>query len=184
MKRISLEDTAEFRQGRKFEQDVARYYLLRNYYVERCYSMKEEGGKYKAPMLEGPFSGYRVPDLKVMGGGKTSWVECKEKEHADYTRCTGQLEHGIGRRCYMDYLKVQQISGIPVFLCVGEWEHGLIRIASLDALGGPRYYNGNKMDPGGMVFWPRDRFRLIGSYSSIPDQLEWNMPREIKRIGE
>lgn len=182
MNRIDIEDTAEFRQGRKFEQDVARHYLLRKYHVERCYLLKDHDGKTKAPMLEGPYAGFRLPDLKVMGGGKTSWVECKEKEKADWTRYTNQYEHGIGQRCYRDYLKVQEISGLAVYLCVGEWSHGLIRIASLVTLGQPRLYNGDKMDAGGMAFWPQERFRLIGTYQSNPDQFEFKLPRNIQRV--
>ena len=169
MKHLDIRDTLVFAQGREFEQEVARQMKLRGYGVMRCYEL--DGGQNKAPMLEGPYQGLRLPDLQVSVLGKSDWRECKAKTEPSWTRITSQYEHGIGLRCYRDYLAVQEISGLPVYLMIGEHRTGEILIQSLDKLGSPRTYEGPEMDLGGMAFWPRDHFDKWGEYDTAPGQL-------------
>jgi hypothetical protein len=169
MKQLSIRDTVEFWHGRDFEREYARQLLLAGWSVMRCYEL--DGGQDKAPMLEGPYKGHRLPDLQVSGHGKSGWRELKEKTACNFTHSEGRYDHGIGLRCYRDYDAVQQISGLPVVLVIGEYSTGLILAQSLDKLGLPRIYPGDKMDPGGMAFWPRSSFDIWGRYDTTPGQL-------------
>lgn len=179
MRQLSIRDIAAFWEGRELEREIARQMLERGYSVMRCYDLDVDG-KHKAPMLEGPYKGLRLPDLQVSVLGKTDWRECKRKGKADYTRITGEFEHGIGLRCYRDYVAVQEISGLSVYLMVGERNTGEILFQSLEKLGPPRVYEDDKMDPGGMAFWPRDLFDKWGNYDDTPGQTSLFPKRQLR----
>lgn len=170
MKQLELRDTLTFKRGRDFEQEIARQMILSGCHVQRCYLLSDDTQHIKAPMLEGPFKGLRLPDLQAAKLGKTAWYECKEKTDATYTHSLHEFDHGIGLPCYRDYVAVQEISGLPVILMVGEFNTGQILWQSLTQLGQPRLYTGDKMGPGGMAFWPRDRFDKWGDYDTMPGQ--------------
>jgi hypothetical protein len=157
MKRLELRDTIEFRRGRRWEQECARQMLERGHHVIRCYDL-DVGGLHKAPIAEGPYAGYRLPDLQVLTPQGLQWVECKEKSRASYTHTEYREDHGIGLRCYRDYRTVQRLSKCQVWLALAEYDTGLILLKKLSTLGNPREYHGSKMDPGGMAFWPREAF--------------------------
>lgn len=179
MKNLQIQDTLIFRQGRELEQEIARQMKQRGYSVMRCYDLDVDG-KHKAPMLEGPYKGLRLPDLQVSFFGKTDWRECKRKSQATYTYSAGEYEHGFGLRCYRDYVAVQEISGLPVYLMIGERSTGEILFQSLEKLGPPRVYEGPVMDPGGMAFWPREMFDKWGEYDEMPGQTSLFPKRQLK----
>jgi hypothetical protein len=170
MKQLELRDTLEFRQGREFEQGYARRCIQVGYRVIRQYAL-EIGSK--APMIDGPFKGLRLPDLQVFKDAKAQWHECKEKTNATYTYSEHRNDHGIGLACYHDYVEVQRISGFTVFLVIGEWKTGTILVQSLNNLGPPRTYSGPNMPRReAMAFWPRSLFDVWGYYERDPNQVD------------
>jgi hypothetical protein len=107
-----------------------------------------------------------VPDLDISKDGVRRWAEVKTKAAATYTRVTGRYEHGVPKRHYESYLKVQEITGCPVWLFVYEENTGTILCGRLDDLARVRReYVGDKMSRGGMVFFPRSAFKLYRAAS-------------------
>ena len=147
--------------GRSAEERVA--HLLQHRYG--CYVVPAYDYSVgdEAPKLQGAFCGYVVPDLDVSKGGARSWVEVKAKTNAGSpTRLTGQIEHGFSWRLFQHYRTVQQITGTPVFIIILEVITGDILYQSLDALDEvKRVYDGDKMDRGGTVFFPRAIFEFL-----------------------
>ena len=101
-----------------------------------------------------------LPDLDACKDGGRRWVEVKTKSTATFTRMTQRLEHGIDRRHYNEYLSVQRITGTPVFIVVYEENTGEILWSSVDDLEPYKRFS-DKMGRGGMVFWPRERFKKL-----------------------
>ncbi len=147
--------------GRSAEERVARV-LQHRYgcYVVPAYDYNADD---KSPKLQGAATSYVVPDLDVSKDGFRSWVEVKAKTNAGSpTRITGQVEHGFSWRLFQQYCTVQQITGTPVFIIILEVLTGDILYQSLDALDEfKRVYDGNKMDRGGTVFFPRASFAYL-----------------------
>jgi len=150
-------ETAEFKRGREGELSVSRWLQDRGYHVVASYDYSGSNGD-KAPRMHGHQS-YVLPDLDVSKEGRRVWVEVKTKRRADMYRKLKRLEHGIPLPHWLDYLRVQAISGCVVWLVVLEEETGEWLAQSLKVLGEvARTYEGEKMGPGGMVFFPRDAF--------------------------
>jgi len=144
--------------GRSAEERVAR--VLQHRFGCHVVPAYDYSSGDKAPKLQGAVASYVVPDLDVSANGARSWVEVKAKNNAGSpTRLTGQIEHGFSWRLFQHYQAVQQITGTPVFIIILEVITGDILYQSLDALDAiKRVYDGDKMDRGGTVFFPRDRF--------------------------
>ncbi|MCP5117686.1 MAG: hypothetical protein GY953_43240, partial [bacterium] len=78
------------------------------------------------------------------------------------TRLTGKIEHGFSWRLFRQYQEVERITGTPVYTIIFETMSGDILFQSLDVLDGvKRIYDGDKMDRGGTVFFPREAFELL-----------------------
>lgn len=111
------------------------------------------------------FTGKRklvLPDLDVSGPLHRYWLEVKGKDAPSYTRITGREEHGLAWRMYRDYLEVERLTGNPVYLFVYEMSSGRAMCQSLAKLSQHvRRYGSDKMDYGGMAFFPRDEFFLL-----------------------
>ena len=147
--------------GRSAEERVAR--VLQHRYGCHVVPAYDYSAGDKAPKLQGAAGGYVVPDLDVSKNGSRSWIEVKAKNNAGSpTRLTGQVEHGFSWRLFQQYRTVQQITGTPVFIIVLELLTGDILYQSLDALDAvKRVYDGDKMDRGGTVFFPRSHFEFL-----------------------
>jgi hypothetical protein len=147
--------------GRTAEESVAR--ILQHRYGCHVVPVYDYRAGDKAPKLQGAGGGYVVPDLDVSKNGSRSWVEVKAKTNAGSpTRLTGQIEHGFSWRLFQHYLAVQQITGTPVYIIILETPTGDILYQSLDALDAiKRVYDGDKMDRGGTVFFPRSCFEFL-----------------------
>ena len=147
--------------GRSAEERVAR--VLQHRYGCHVVPAYDYSSGDKAPKLQGAFRSYVVPDLDVSKGGRRNWVEVKAKNNAGSpTRLTGQIEHGFSWRLFQHYQAVQQITGTPVFIIILEVIAGDILYQSLDALDAvKRVYDGDKMDRGGTVFFPRASFAFL-----------------------
>lgn len=145
--------------------------IMRGHMVMRCYDL----GENKAPMLEGQFTGLRLPDLQIITtiGKPPFWAECKEKSDCTYTYRTDQYEEGIDHANYRDYCEVQRLSGMPVYLAIAEWKRKRILAQSLAKLGAPRVVSAAvaKYGSGGMVYWPCDAFEVWGTYDQGTGQM-------------
>lgn len=158
----------KFQKGRTGERLIASLLQQEGWFVIPSYDYSGEDGN-KAPKLEGLKAGYVVPDLDVAKDGARRWVEVKTKASASYTRITRRLEHGIPKRHYDCYLEVQRITGCKVTLFVYEEQTGEVLCGSLDELAKvKREYTGKKMSGGGMVFFPRDAFKLFKKVEPAP----------------
>ena len=157
----AFRQSPEFKKGRTGEQLIAGMLQKQGWYVIPSYDYSGEDGD-KAPKLEGVDNAYPVPDLDISKGGSRRWAEVKTKAAATYTHITKRLEHGIPKRHFESYLKVQEITGCPVSLFVYEEDTGEVLYGSLDELAKvKRDYAGGKMSKGGMAFFPRDAMKLF-----------------------
>ena len=147
--------------GRTAEETIAR--ILQHRYGCHVVPVYDYNAGDKAPRLQGAYDGYAVPDLDVSKNGARSWVEVKAKSNAGSpTRLTGQVEHGFSWRLFQQYRTVQQITGTPVFIIILETQTGDVLYQSLDHLDAVRrVYDGDKMDRGGTVFFPRYSFEFL-----------------------
>jgi hypothetical protein len=102
-------------------------------------------------------------------------LECKFKADSSETDITGEREHGIGLRLYINYLKWSRCQRRKVILMVTEQSTGEVLAATLDRLrqghwvdlrdgttnDRPRIYRGDRMDAGGMAFFGRSQFMVF-----------------------
>lgn len=138
----------------------------RGWYVVPSYDYSGSAGD-KAPRLMGKREGFAVPDLDIAKAGKRMWVEVKVKSGPTLHRLSGTYEHGISRRLFNGYQRVETITGCQVWMMViEEVGMGLLGRALAD-LGTPRVYSGDKMGWGGMVFWPRERFKFLATLAKL-----------------
>lgn len=165
---VAFRETAEFQRGRAGERLVAELLQSRGWYVIPSYDYSGEDGD-KPPRLQGLREAFPVPDLDIAKDGQRRWAEVKTKAAASYTRITGRLEHGIPKRHYRAYKRVQEITGCEVWLFIYEEETGEVLFAKLDDLEAvKREYDGPKMSRGGMVFYPRDAFNVFARIDAAP----------------
>ncbi len=121
-----------------------------------------------APMAQGRDDRIVLPDIDAMKDGHRFWVEVKTRKHASYTRCTGRLEHGFPLVDYGHYQRIQREAGATIYICIYEVSTGDVLVASIDRLDEvKRIYTGNKMNHGGMVFFPRSSFKVWKNISSF-----------------
>jgi len=163
----SLRDTEEFKRGRNGERIVARLLQLAGYAIVPSYDYAGEDGE-KAPRLQGIRESWVIPDLDIGQDGTRFWVEVKTKQAATLRHITGIYEHGMSLRQYQHYLEVQRITGTSVWLFVYEEDTDDVLFERLDRIAlFERLYHGNKMGRSGMVFFPRDRFRLFANLQHV-----------------
>ena len=166
---------AEFIRGRDAEQWVAGLLQKRGWYIIPSYDYSGEHGD-KAPKIQGAKDGIVLPDLGMARSGILKWAEVKAKAHADFTLKTHTYDHGIGLRKWSHYKRVQRETGCQVWLFIIEEDRQLLLVESLDRLGVGRPYNGDKMDYGGMVFWPRTTFSTRIAIDEIPGLFDPRKP--------
>ncbi len=164
---IPFRQTKGFRKGRFGEEIVSLWLQTLGWYILPAYDYT--GNKRnKAPRLKGIADSLIVPDLLLARGGESRWGEVKTKAKADFTYMTQRYEHGIPLRHYRHYLRVQHVTGIPVWLLIYELKTGALFWKSLDSLSWVcREYHGYKMNSGGMAFFPRDIFDLLTMFPSL-----------------
>ena len=158
---MTFRDRPEFIRGRRGEQTVAEHLKGHGWYVVPSYDFSGDDGE-KAPKLIGLSDGFAIPDLDVSRAGRRAWCEVKTKASATLHRASGRLEHGISTRLLRAYLRVQEITGCPVFLVVIEEDTGAMIRGRLDVLmEHVRYYTGEQMGRGGMAFFLRGDFERL-----------------------
>jgi hypothetical protein len=91
-----------------------------------------------APHLIGPdgaaFATVVLPDYELDRPGEHFGAEIKGKDHADYTRITGEPEHGIACRLIENYLLWQQQKERELIIFVDEQRTGEVLAARLSTL--------------------------------------------------
>jgi hypothetical protein len=168
-------ESAEFLRGRDAEQLVAAYLQGRGWYIIPSYDYSGEHGD-KAPTIQGAHDGIVLPDLGIAKAGMMKWAEVKAKGGPTFTLKTKTYDHGIGYRKWCHYLRVQQETGCHVWLFIIEECSQILLAESLDVLGDGRRYDDNKMDKGGMVFWPRESFSCRVMLDAIPGLFDPKKP--------
>ena len=159
---MDLRETEKFKRGHSAELMVSELLQRRGWYVIPSYDYAGDDHN-KAPKLQGERAAYVIPDLDAAKNGQSRFVEVKAKAQATYHRKSERFEHGIPLRHFTHYLKVQEITGRSVWLVVYEEDTGDVLQGKLDDLAQfKRIYEGDKMSRGGMVFFPRDKFILLG----------------------
>jgi hypothetical protein len=144
--------------GRDAEIAIAEYMKSCGLYVIPSYDYSGKGDN-KAPKLSSVYGAFPVPDLDVAKDGMRWWVEVKRKADATLHRNSGVWEHGIPLRLFSAYKRVEEITGNAVWLVIVEDKTRRVlynKLSYLQEFG--RYYTGDKMSYGGMVFFPRDKF--------------------------
>lgn len=139
----------------------------RRWYIIPSYDYSGPDGD-RAPKIQGAHDGIVLPDLGIAQAGNMKWAEVKAKGRPTFTRKTGTYDHGIGYRKWCHYIRIQKETGVHVWLFIIEEDTQRLLAESLDVLGEGRRYDDNKMDLGGMVFWPREKFRCRIALDSIP----------------
>ncbi len=192
-KTIAFEQSKEYRIGYNAESILAQILREEGYYTIFTADVKERG-RNGAPGARSGSGFITLPDLDVGKNGYRGFVEVKYKYKADFTTITRRHEHGIGWNKFEMYRKAQQQFGCDVFLFIYEGKDGVILYNRLDILlpkrnyyikrtgqfsfyfqeRGERHsiarrYHGDKMDRGGMIFFPRASFSLWGKISQMED---------------
>jgi len=178
---MSNRETQE-RLGRLLESEFHRKATLRGYFVNRhCDQLGVNG--IKAPMLHGPYKGFRLPDFRLLIPkqlriqGTTCiepWVEVKAKSRAPFYGIEQQHKHGIDLPNWRDYLTVARMSESTGYLVIGELDRGEIRIASFKRLEQcAQVTDACESFPNGGVFWPRDAFKLWGRFDRQNGQMDF-----------
>lgn len=163
----SLRDTDQFKLGRMGERIVAAMYQRAGLWLIPSYDYAGEDGD-TPPRLQGEHGQFVIPDFDAASDGHRRWIEVKTKGGATLHRLTGRLEHGISRRLYEHYWEVREITGTEVWISVYEMDTGEVLHQTLPLLTeAARFYDGSKMGPSGMVFFPRDAFVLFGNVADV-----------------
>jgi hypothetical protein len=158
-------ESTNFLRGRAGEQTVKCWLQKRGWWVIPSYDYTGENGD-KAPRMQGLSSSLIIPDLDIAKTGLRRWAEVKTKTKANHRWTTDTYEHGIDRRHYEHYLRVQEITGAHVWLFIVEENTQTILAESLDRLGKPRF--GCQYGKDGMANWPRDHFSIKVPISGVP----------------
>lgn len=169
----------EFLRGREGEQRVAAWLQARGWYIIPAYDYGGPDGDF-APKLQGSHDGIVLPDLGMTRNGQLKWAEVKAKWAPTFTVKTQTVDHGIGYRSWRHYLRFQLETGCHVWLFILEESTQTLLAESLEQLGEGRHYDGDEMDPGGMVFWQRDAF---GRYvlDTLPGLFDASIPLAFER---
>lgn len=172
---------SQLRLGVLFESEFERQAHLRGYHVVRhCDQLGRNG--VKAPILTGPYAGYRLPDFTILANGASYWIEAKYKGRQAYYGISGSNRHGVDLPNWRDYLAVRALSGLPGFLVIGEGSTGRIVIASFERLEKTaQIHEHSETFPLGMVFWDVADFRPWGTFDLKTGQMRFDFGQGIPR---
>jgi hypothetical protein len=164
----------QLRLGRLFESEFERQAHARGYHVVRhCDQLGVNGTK--APIMTGPYTGYRLPDFTILANGSSNWVEAKYKGRQAFYGIAQERRHGIDLPNWRDYLAICKLSGLPGFLVLGDGTTGEILIAPFKRLALSGQLHASSVTfPKGMMFWSVDQFRLWGSFEISTGQMKFD----------
>jgi hypothetical protein len=101
--------------GRVGEGLIARWLRRRGSFVVPAYEIEIERGK--GPRVFAPDGALISPDLLCLHPGRDPvWIEAKHKTVFSWYRRLSRWETGIDERHWLDYCKVRDQIGIPVWL--------------------------------------------------------------------
>lgn len=152
----------EWDQGEWGEREVRAYLERSGQYVVPA-SLIDNGG---APMAISLVRANLVlPDVLTIGGGGSAWWEVKTKTVARKYQKTGAWRHGVDKRCWLDYLTVEEESGLPGWLAIVQRRPPRLLAAPFERLrrrvhameGSRAAYRGAEL-----VYWDVDDFDLLG----------------------
>jgi len=134
------------------------------YYIPLC-RIADSG----APMAVASGDKKILPDFDIAGEGVNAYLDAKCKTKSIRYRKTGQVRHGINKRNYESYVAMGVLQHKQCGLFIVElldaedrWS-GTLLCESFLGLGEP--INGFN-EPQPKVYWPRDRFSSLGSFSA------------------
>jgi hypothetical protein len=163
----------QLRLARLFESEYERQAHVRGYHVVRhCDQLGING--VKAPIVTGPYAGYRLPDFTILANRTSYWNEVKYKSRQAYYGLTNRHTHGIDLPNWQDYLTIVTLSGLPGYLIIGEGSSGRILIASFRHLATrAQIHQCSATFPQGMVFWNVSDFQPWGDFDMRTGQMRF-----------
>lgn len=174
------------RQGAIGESLIVRWLLARGRAVMPAYEKLIDTGK--GPQLLAPSGEYVAPDLLVIrlvdsNGEPFTWVEAKHKSHFTWHRNSHRWTTGIDRRHYQNYLKVEEITRVPVWLMFyhsspnpspSDLAAGCPRQCPTGLFGNRLAYLANHVSHesdrygrSGMVYWAHEQLRLMAAMEAL-----------------
>ena len=110
-----------------------REWLKQQGYAILPASLIDNGG---APLLESRDGKIILPNNLTWKNKEMGWVEVKTKSNAtEHIAPPRRWEHGLPKRHWMAYWRIQEQTGIPVTLAVLELSTALLLIARIEVLG-------------------------------------------------
>jgi hypothetical protein len=148
----------QLRFGRAYEHELVLLLRSKNYWVTPTGDIANGG----APRILGPHGQALVlPDLEAYRDARCYPFELKTKSAPTFCRKLGRWEQGFSYRHYQHYREYEQVTGHCLIIMFWEKQTDELLARPLRSLPEPRVYDGNKMGPSGMVFFPRDAFRVF-----------------------
>jgi hypothetical protein len=96
------------------QTDIAQWILRHDGMVLPVYDIQDDSGK--GPRMFGAIRSLIVPDLLVVRKKRLTWIEAKHKSVFTWWRKTQRWTTGIDLHHYRQYLAVEEVSGVPVWL--------------------------------------------------------------------
>lgn len=128
------------RQGISFQERLALYRRVEHVIAQALrqrYSVivtgDLPGGNHHGPRLSGNGKQITVADLQVYGKRK-GWIEIKTKGKPWKYEKYNRLEHGIDLVKWEHYWRLQQTTGLTVYLMVIEEDSGAVLMRDLDSI--------------------------------------------------
>ena len=173
--------------GQLAETEIARWIRKRNGVILPIYDIEYDHGK--GPRIfyseeDGTDRSLVAPDLLIYKDGKLTWIEAKHKSVFTWYRTKKQWETGIDLHHYRDYLRVEQVFSIEIWLL---FLHEQTRPSHLDIIhdGCPQFcpvglfgnslkvlkdcesHRSSRDGRTGMVYWAHRDLKKIASLKQI-----------------
>ena len=145
--------------GREAEKEIELYFIKKGYHVIRSYDYTGEENN-KSPKMFSLFKNHVLPDLDISKEKKRVWVEVKHYTYAPLNKKLNKYVHGIKKRHYNDYLKIEEITGNIVFLFIKERQSNNILYEKLNKLKSYPCQCGN-CDSNCLIYFDREDFKEI-----------------------
>lgn len=164
-----------FQRGLKGETLVREWLKLRGFYVLPV-SLIENGG---APALEGHLKRIIASNSLIAGEGRTFWAEIKTYQRATFNQKRQRWEHGVPIRLWDEYIKGQEMTGIPGCLFILQLNERMILEGNLDDLqiGSVKTEGSHHPPSGPQIFFDIQRFNWY-SLDTL-EKLNTMMPEDI-----
>ena len=156
--------------GLRIEKRVAQWFMKTGWMVLPGYQFSGPSND-NAPVMQAFSSSESavIPDLLVARNGVMRWVEVKLKTQATPWRNGGyRLDTGIARRHWNAYETVARATGAEVWLSFAhEFENQVTCDRIVDLASIARVDDGERMERGGMCFFPWNELNKVGTFDEI-----------------